>query len=278
MTTIVTTPLTDLTPAPRVLVEVNNIAVGAATLTLFRQAEGRTFRVRGAVRVPVSSAFATLDLEAPFGVEIGYRVELFDAGGLSLGFSNTTLTQLNVDLCYVHNPMNPSGSIQIDLSDTSGRALTRTTSGEIFHPEQRVVGLLISGTRRGLEAVSLYFSTDDPQVAEKFEAMLGGYSIADSDVVPILCVRTPPLTDLPRTFFAAVMQATRRPVNVHMGGTLREWETEADEASPPAPGLIVPLLTRDDIDAFFATRNALDAAYGARTDIDRDYSKAGFST
>lgn len=278
MTTITATPLPDATPAPRILVEVDDIDVAAATLTLFRQAEGRTHRVRGAVRVPVAGGFATLDIEAPFGVETGYRVELFTAGGLSLGFSDTTLTQLDVDLCWVHNPMDPAGSTQLDLSDTSGRALTRTTSGEMFHPEQRVVGMLISGTRRGLEGVPLFFSTDEPQAAARFEAMLGGYAEADADVVPILCIRTPPLMDIPRTFYAAVMQATRKPINVHMGGTLREWEAEADEAAPPAPGLVVPLLTRNDIDAFFATRSALDAAYGARLDIDRDYSKAGYST
>jgi hypothetical protein len=60
-----------------------------------------------------------------------------------------------------------------------------------------------------------------------------------------------------------------------MGGTLNEWEMSADEAEPPFPGIIVPLLTRDDIDAAFDTRDDLDAGYATRLDIDRDFTKAG---
>lgn len=267
------TPLTDASPAPRILVLVDDLPPGVTTLTLYRTAEGRTMKVRGAVEVGVSSGFQIPDVEAPFQVQSAYRAQMF-ASGVDAGYTVTASAILDVDVTWVHNPLAPGDSVVIDLSNDSGMALTRPVSGEMFYPEQRTVAVLITGRRLGLQGVQLFFSTDQPDVAAKFEAMFGGYN-DDDQTVPVLCVRTPPVIDIPRTFFAGTLRPTRRPINAHMGGTLKEWDVKADEAAPPFPGIVVALLTRDDIDAFFSTRNSLDAAYASRLAIDRDYAKAG---
>lgn len=271
---ITLTPYADASPCPRMEVLVDDLDAGVAYLTLTRTAEGRTHRVRGAVRVPVSSGFQTLDVECGFNTPSTYRAETFDSAGDSLGFIPVATETLEVEESWVHNPLDPQNAIAIDIADTSGRALSRPVNGEFFRPEQRVLAMLVSGQRYGLDDVDLFFSTDDTTVAAKFEAMFGGYD-EDAPQVPVLCVRTPGFLDVPRTFYAGVLTPRLRPINVHMGGNLREWDASATETAPPFPGWIVPLLTRDDIDAAFATRDDLDAAYASRLAIDRDFAKAG---
>lgn len=268
------TPATDETPAPRVVVLVDDLPPTIGSLTLLRTADGRTFKVRGAVNAPVSTGFQTQDLEAPFQVQSDYRAQMFTTGGADAGYTVTASATLDVDECWVHNPVDPAGATAIDVADKSGKALTRPISGERFYPEQRSLAVFVTGRRLGLQGVDLYFSTADAAVAAKFESMFGGYD-DDDQLPPVLCVRTPPLIDIPRVFFAGTLSPTLKPITVHMGGNLREWEGQFDEASPPFAGIIVALLKRDDIDAFFSTRNALDAAYATRLAIDRDYAKAG---
>jgi hypothetical protein len=267
------TPYTDAAPAPRVVVTVDDLPPAITTLTMFRLADGRTFKVRGAINVPVAGGFALPDVEAPFQVASAYRVQMF-AAGIDQGYSVTVSATLAVTDCWVHNTLDPTGAVMIDVTDASGKSLNRPIDGEVFYPEGRSLGVLISGRRRGLQGVDMFFSTLDTTVATKFEAMLGGYEDTDQ-MIPILCVRTPPYIDIPRTFYAGMLSPRRLPINVHMGGTLRNWAATADELAPPAPGLVVALLSRDDIDFFYATRNAVDAAYSSRLALDRDYTKAG---
>lgn len=271
---ITLTPLTDATPCPRMQILVDDLPPAVTSLTLIRTAEGRSFKVRGAVKVPVVSGYQSLDVECGFQIPTDYRAEMFSSTGASLGFSAVSTSTLTVDECWVHNPLDPQGATPIDLADTSGKELTRPINGEKYYPDQRVLAMFVTGRRLGLQDVQLYFSTDDNSIAARFESMLGDYE-DDSVKVPVICVRTPPLLDIPRTFYAGVLAPKKRPINIHMGGSLREWTIPADEAAPPFPGVIVPLLTRNDIDASFATRNALDAAYASRLAIDRDFAKAG---
>ncbi|QPE05315.1 hypothetical protein IT882_04400 [Microbacterium schleiferi] len=270
--TVTATARTDAAPCPRVEVLIDDLDEDVATITLYRVAEGRTWRARGAVSASVSTGFQVVDVEAPFQTEMQYRAEMFDVDGISLGYTPTATVTLDVATTWVHNPLDPWNAVEIDLADSSGKALTRPVNGQRYYPEQRPLAVFITGRRLGLQGVELFMSTDSASIATKFESMIGGY---ENQSVPVLCVRTPPLIDIPRTFFAGVLSPKAVPVNVHLGGTLRRWELVADEAEPPFPGIIVPLLTRDDIDAAFDTRDEMDAAYATRLDIDRDFSKAG---
>lgn len=261
-------------PAPCITVLVDDLPPAVTRLTLYRTAGGRSMRVRGAVAVTVSSGFSTQDLEAPFQIPSDYRAEMFNVAGASLGFTDTATDTLLVDECWVHNPLDPAGATAIDITDTSGRSITRPVRGKRYTPEGRALGVLITGRRGGVQGVELSFETDDTTVAEKFEAMFGGYD-DDDQQIPVICIRTPPFLDLPSPFFAGGLSPTRHPINVHMGGSLRGWDLSADETAPPFAGIVVALLRRDDIDYAFATRTLMDAAYANRLAVDRDYSKAG---
>lgn len=262
-------------PAPCITALVDDLPPAITTLTMYRTAGGRTMKVRGAVEIPVSSGFSVQDIEAPFQVQSDYKAEMF-ASGVSAGWIAVTSETLDVDEVWVHNPLDPAGATAIDLADTSARTLSRPIRGKKYQPQARTLGVLITGRRGGLEGVDLFFETDDATVAEKFEAMFGGYE-DDDQLPPILCVRGIPYLDLPAPFFAGVLDPKKKPINVHMGGTLRNWDVSADEVEPPFPGIIVALLRRMDIDYFYSTRNARDAAYASRLANDRDYSKAGIA-
>lgn len=272
--TITLTPAPANLPAPCITVLVDDLPPGVASLTLKRTAAGRTHKVRGAVQVPVVTGFSTQDIEAPFQTPCDYRAELLDSAGESIAFTGSSTATLNVAVCWVHNPLDPAGATAIDIADTSGKAITRPVAGEKYQPEQRTLAVFITGRRGGVEGAQMYFSTDDPTVAAKFEAMFGGYE-DDEQQIPMLCIRATPFLDLPAPFFAMMLQPTLQPINVHMGGSLREWTASADEGAPPFAGIVVALLRRDDIDFAFATRTAMNAAYASRLAIDRDYAKAG---
>lgn len=268
-------PYTSSTLAPRIIVTVDDLPPAVAELTFYRASDRRTFKGRGSVLIEVAGGFSFVDFEAPFGVASAYRALMYDGAGVEIGYTSTATATLDVNESWIHNPLYPAGAAQIDVDQTSARRLARRSDGAVEHSDNRVLGVLISGLRRGLQGVDLFLSTQSLETANRFQDMLGGYDETDQ-TVPVLCIRTPPYDRLPRTFFAAVLELAEKPVNVHMGGELIEYEaTGLDEVAPPFPGLVVPLLTRDDVDAFYASRNALDAAYLRRLDIDRDYSKAG---
>jgi hypothetical protein len=271
---ITLTPLTDANPSPRVQVLVDDLPTGVAKITLARSESGRTFKARGAVNVPVASGFSTLDVEAGFQVTLSYRAQMFSSVGDDLGFTDAASTMLAVTDCWIHNPTDPTGAVIVDIRDDSARSVRRPSDGEVVYPQNRSLGVLIAGPRRGVQALEVFFETADVATADKFQAMLGGYS-DDTTRVPVLCIRTPTYLRIPRTFFAAVLDLAEEPVTVHMGGELISWSATTDEVAPPFPGIVVALLTRNDIDAFYSSRNAIDAAYAKRIDIDRDYSKAG---
>jgi len=266
------TGYTDAAPCPRVLVDFTSLAATTALVDVYRLSEGRTWRVRSAVKAAAAGSFQRLDFEVPFGVQATYRAEMFNASEVSLGFTDSTNITLNVADAWMHNPLDPSGALLVDLDFTSAKTIVRPTPGEVFYPEGRTVGVLISGQRRGIVGVELMVSTDVEADAVTLDSMFGNY---DTRGLPIMCLRTPPYIRLPRTFMAAILEPGQRPLNVHMGGALTEWDLKADEISPPAPGLIVPLLTRADINAFYATRAAVRADNLTRGAVNRRYDLAG---
>lgn len=264
----------DNAPGPRILVTFDDLPPTVTSLTVYRDSDRRTWKTRGAVDVVVAGGFSLVDVEAPFGVVSTYRAQMF-LGTADGGYTSTASATCESDVPWIHNPLEPGGAAQIDVDHSSARSLVRPTDGSLEHAENRVLGIVVAGPRRGLKGVQLMLSTDSLEVADALQTMLGGYDENDQKI-PVLCIRTPRFDRLPRTFFAAVFSLEEKPVTVHMGGTLIEFSAgDVNEASPPFPGLIIPLLTRDDIDASFASRNAIDAAYLRRLDVDRDYSKAG---
>lgn len=273
------TVYTDANPMPRVEVLFSAFAGTTAFVTVYRLADGREYKVRGAVMVPTAGSLTLIDSEVPLGTPATYRAEMFDASGLSLGFTGTADVTVNVNETWVHNPLDPSGGVQVVLSNRAARELSRPVDGEVFYPQGRRVGVVISGQRRGYRGVVLDCVTTNEADADRFADLVGTYS---TTTVPVMCFRfAADLTiRLPRPFFVAVLDPRERAPQENdwdsrYGSDSVEWGVVGDEVSPPAAGIIVPLLTRADINAAFATNAAIAAGNLTRLAVNRRYDLAG---
>jgi hypothetical protein len=264
----------DAAPMPRVEVLFTSFAAGTATVTVYRLGDGREYKMRGAVRAIVAGALTRIDTEVPFGIPVAYRAEMFNAAGLSLGFTDSTETTVNVAETWMHNPLDPKGGVAVAFRDNALNALSRPVMGDVYYPQGRRVGVVISGQRSGLRGVVLDVITDTVADADKVRGMLGDYS---ASTVPVLCFRVGAGDRLriPRPLFAAVMDVQESDMNYVIGGTQITHAMKGDEVSPPAPGLFVPLLRRADLNAFYATRAALNADNLSRLSVNRRYDLAG---
>jgi hypothetical protein len=266
----------DAAPRPRVEVLFSSFTAGTASVTVYRMAGGREQEMRGAINAAVAGALTRIDIEIPFGVDVSYRAEQFDASGVSLGFTASGVTNMNVAETWIHNPLDPQGATTVSFHGQAVRSIVRRTEGEVVHPKGRRVGVLVSGQRRGIEGVDLTVTTDTIEQVDKLQAMFGSYT---NNLPPILCicVGSNDRIRLPRPFFAAVMAPDERDVNYAMGiGTQIVTEMIGDEVAPPAPGILIPLLTNADINAFYATNADINTAENNLA-INRSYNLIGAS-
>lgn len=268
------TPALDANPCPRVEVLITDISPGVPVVDVYRLAAGREYKMRGGVQAAVSGALTRIDFEIPFGVPVTYRAEMFDSDGVSLGFTETVTVQLDVAETWVHNPLDPQGATTVAFWETAARSLTRPSDGEVVYPLGRSVGVIVAGQRHGLVGAVLDIVVDSVDQADRVQNMLGGY---DRRAVPVICFRigSNDRVRLPRPLFAGILTLSENDLTYVLGGDQITFGMTGDEVAPPTPALIVPLLTRADLNAFYPSRAALNAAYLTRLDANRDYAKAG---
>lgn len=266
------TPDTSGNPRVEVFFDPDDLHADCAGIRIYRYSEDRRWLVRGGV--DIAPGVAALDFECPFNIDAQYRAEQFDDTGASLGFSDSETTQLEYTGTVVHQPLDPSLWVRMRLLKPTADSLTRgLLGGDPMYPEGDVVATIVGGRRVGLEDTTLALLADSVSDADVFQAALGTYEVAQ---VNVLCVRTSESVRIPRTFFAAGRWSEVRR-DVTPDGGFVEFRSTAREAKPPFAGLVVPLLTYDDLDAAYATYDLRDAAYATYTAQDRDYSLAGLA-
>jgi len=175
---------------------------------------------------------------------------------------------------WVHNPLEPTAGMQVEIDDVSARELIRPTPGDRVFVQGHGVARLIGRRRRGLDSVDLSLSVRGIVEADAFQDLLGSY---DEDRLGVLCLRTSETVRWPATFMFATSAMAEKDVSIRYGGDWVQFVASVDEVEPPFPGLSTPLLSYDDLDVAYATYTARDAAYASYTAADRDYSKAGLA-
>jgi hypothetical protein len=273
------TVYTDANPMPRLEVLFSSFDPDTEFVTVYRFAGGREFKVRGAVMAPTVGSLTRIDSEVPFGVPASYRAEMFDGSGQSLGFTGTDEVTVDVNETWVHNPIDPAGGVRVILSNSAARELSRPVDGEVFYPQGRHVAVVISGQRRGYQGVVLDCVTTTSEEADKFADLVGTYA---TTTVPVLCFRfsADSVVRLPRPLYVAVFDPRERAPQENgwserYGSDAVEWGVIGDEASPPAAGIVIPLLTRADINAYYATNADIASDNLTRLDVNRRYDLAG---
>lgn len=263
-------------PCPRAEVLFTAFAPGTTTVTVWREAAGRKYRVRGAVNASVAGSLTRIDTEIPFGVTVTYWAEMFDAAGISLGLTGIGSALVWCADMWIHNPLDPQNAVRADFRSNATRKLTRPVEGEVHYPQGRRVGVAVTGQRRGLQGVTLDIVVDTLDYADKFVNMFGDYN--DTFYTPpVLCIRKGDSDQvrIPAPFYAAVLSPSEVDFTYILGGESIDYQLEGDEVSPPAEGIVVPLLTRADLNAWYQTRADLNADNATRLDVNRRYELAG---
>jgi hypothetical protein len=271
------TDLLDEAPAPRTSVLFSSLHPDTESLrAIHRLGGGRDFRVRDSINIAVSDQAQRLDHEAPFGIPLTYRAEMLNGAGDSLGFTDASApVTLDVEDTWVHNPLDPTTAVKVGVLDRSDHEWRRPVPGEKFYPEGRRVAVVVSGARRGVQNVTLSVMVETLDDADRFANLVGDYN---SVTTPVLCFRLGAgiKMRLPRPLFTDVLDLKERSIDLHIaGGTRTEFVTTGDEAAPPTPALVIPLLTRADLNAYYATRSALNADNLTRLGVNTRYDLAG---
>lgn len=265
----------DANPCPRVEVVFTSLHPDTESLgAIYRTGDSREWKVRGSVGIAVSDQIARIDYEAPFGIPISYRAEMLNGAGDSLGFTDSSSeVTVDVDETWVHNPLNPQVALRVVTLDGTSYDWSRPVDGVVLYPKARRVGVVIGGARQGLRGQQFDLLVDSDADADAFSSMLGTYS---RTAVPVLCFRiaSTDRSRLPKPLFASVLNP--REVDLtQQGGADIGFRFTSDEVAPPAPALVIPLLTRADIDAYYSTRAQVDADNATRFAVNRRYDLAG---
>lgn len=270
-------------PCPRVEVAFPSLPSGVASVTM-RAAFGRTWKsVRGGIKIAASGATSRVDFEVPLDTAVTYQAEAFNAAGTSLGFTGTSETFVNAaasddpfHYLWVHNPLDPSTAVRVALGSDALSRVTRQSDGEILMGEGRRLGMLSARRRGGLVGLPLDVVTTTADDADRFDALFDSGSEL-MQRMPVLCVRpdaSMQFARLPKVFFAAVLSQSYEP-DTRMGSEKITWRLTADEVSSPVPALVMPLLRRIDVAAYYATRRAVAEGNDSRFALSRNYEIAG---
>lgn len=275
-----TLTINDITPdpssAPIVEVLATGLGGGVASVTAWRTSGGVKREVSGVIRAAVAGGGTWVDYEVPAQAAT-YQLELFDSGGTSLGFSEAVTVELGFTGIWMHNPLAPSGAVQVQLHQDAGRVLSRPVPGERVVPKGRRVGVVIAGPRMGLVGAQFSVYSEDLVTADRVQAFLGGPQVT---LLPVVCVRFGadyPQIRVASPLFLGVDDIPEEDRTLRYGGTATVQHIVGDEVARPAPGVFIPLLRRKDVNAYYATRAAFNAAYASRLDANRDYSLAGYA-
>lgn len=269
------TPLADMAPVPRVLVDVpvSEFPAGAVTVSLQRTCEERTMSVRGGQRLPATSPMIVVDPEAAFGIESAYTVLGHDASGTVMGSRPVGSTVLDFGEVVIQQPLDARLSVRVGLLGGTGAELERETPGELVYPQAAVLpGLVGLGPRRGVQNVPLEILVDSHDAANTLQAALGTY---DTYQLPILLMRCPPGRRLPAVFFFHVPRLRERDDFVQMGLRYLRYSAEVTEVRPPAAGITATAPTHSDVKVFYAKHSEVKAQYTTHSDIKRDTSLIG---
>jgi len=264
----------DMNPVPRVQITFRTMPTAAATATVSRTAAGRTYRVRGGIKITATGGFSLLDYECPFGVTATYSAVVYDTAGNQIAVTDTASTVLYVTGTCIHQPLDPTRKVMSRYLALKGTAdtLSREFVGDIVRPQGRSVPVWIGSGRGGLTGVNLPFVTMTAADEAALASIFGDY--ADTQI-PIMCVRTSLPLGLPAPFFGVIRKPVRQGWNQHTGLSTVLWDLTADETAPPAEALLVVILTYKDIENSYRSYSGIEHMYNTYLEAESDDPIAG---
>lgn len=257
---------------PHTVIEIDDLDPGVDSITVWRDDGHDWSKVRGAVNATVVGAWSGVDWECGFNRATAYRVEMFDTDGASLGFLPQTTVELGSEFTWVHNHLDPRAAVRVRATNKAMSELDRPHDAELVYPRGRPYGVVVGSGRRGLVGMNFELATDTSEDADRVQALIGS---ASAPLPPVLCIRkgmNELSARIPHTLTLFVPTITEARVG-HRGINLQQMV--GSQASPPSPAIGIPLLTRADLSAAYATRAARSADNLTRAAASRRWDLAG---
>lgn len=229
------TGYTDGSPGPRVVVNTTEVAASTVTGTLHRIYGNNDDIVPGADGIPATGGFVRTDYYPPLGTPVAYRVEMFDANGASLGFTDAGVVTLDVpaSTCWISSPYTPSLAVQVELDDEASSNLTR----EITATTHLIGGrrIVISEAAFGYASIPMSFWVSTVQEARDAEDVF-------VDGLGVCVFRVAPPMEVPRVLYGFGIP-TRQEVNLPAGVEDTFFSLTVDETAPPTTAIIAAVVT-----------------------------------
>lgn len=260
------TPHEDMDSCPRVDVFIDDADLDPATVsvTVHQISSAGDFEVRNMRNVSPAGGLAKTDYEVPFGVPVVYRVEQFDAGGVSLGYVLNLETQVNIDDGYavLSDPLAPGTSVMVEAHVDFGGVLRRSRPTRVYRAGLRNVALM--GLQTLLEDVPLRCQTRSLADADALEDVLA----AGQFLVRLM----PSGGRLPLILHVVVPDPVQVPMDVQYGGSWVQWDLAGTEVSRPEIDIIVAVISYQRFYDFMQAQ--ADSSYGAAAALWSTYLEA----
>jgi hypothetical protein len=252
-------------PMPSVEVYVSGLGSGTPTaISVYRIADGETSLVRGGFKTAASGAFTITDFEAPFGVPVAYYTETFNASGVSQGLSAQATITLSVNQVWMHDPVDLSNAMAVDVSGQGSIVLGAESFSTIKRGYQynrsNVIGkrkpVVQFYGEKAIDGLEFTLITDNAGVSE----------VEDILSTSPVCVRTPAVfTNLPRLLYG-VLEATQTPLNWHNASDsakLTSWAMSFNETEAQSLAVVINFYTYTYWQSRYATYTLANTAYGS---------------
>jgi hypothetical protein len=235
----------------------DELKAATETLTVVAITAEVTYPVRSATRAYAVGGFTVTDYEAPPGVDVTYRGQMFAAGGTDLGFTDSATTRYNIDPSMVifSDPLVPGNRVLVEARSDFGARKVRKREGATYRVGTRTVGLF--APLGLLEDVTLSVQTKSLDDADMLERVL--------EAMPVL-VRSMPPVRVPRQLYVGIEQTDTQDVDVHWGGMWTTYPLKGTEVSRSVTDVVVPVVTWQTYMDAFPTWAAFNAAYATWLD------------
>jgi hypothetical protein len=222
----------DMAPSPRVVIDVDESDLNAATetVTVWQVSKWGQVPVNRKPR-PAAGGLVLTDYEAPCGVQLTYRVQQYGVDGADLGFALALSTQLEIGFgrVVIQDPLAPGNAILLDGEASFAAQRPRSRPTAVYQAGGRTFAM--SGLNSGFQQVPLHCYTDTTDDAEKLAAILEQ---------PMVLVRTHPRSGLPGAFYASIPNPVPdSSQHARFGRETNLWSLVGTELSRPSIEIIV---------------------------------------
>lgn len=244
------TAVTDANPCPRTIIIVTPMPGDAATVTVWRLADGQRSLVRGAVNAPTAGDFAVVDYWVPLGTPVTYTVQTSDNTGTTSQVSDpsTAVTVGDAGSAWLSDPYDPASSMQVALTSASGltaearfgsfRTATFALAAATVAPVYGSAAPLgFADLRQAAAGVPMEIATLDlPTFYQLRDLMAQAFP---------LCVRTG--AAVPLLPGVAYLKIDTAVPNFQANNTTCLWQLTGDSIAPPGASVVIPVRVYDDL-------------------------------